>query len=174
MNTYVDFATFCKIINRVVSDSFTLDENGETKFNSEGVDFQFRLEVAKNYTKLNYKEDKEVDLDSLYKLVYTDEVNKIINTNPQVITLRSAINDKIQYQIQASISTDKAIVKFINLLSEKVRSIDTSVLTETNMQELKGLANKVKDIDMTNTEDIVRAIMKYKPKTPKKNITKTK
>ena len=91
-----------------------------------------------------------------------------------MIALHSAINDKIQYQIQASISTDKAIVKFINLLSEKIGNIDTSVLTETNMQELKGLANKVKDIDMTNTEDIVKAIMKYKPKIPKKNITKTK
>ena len=60
MNTYVDFATFCKIIDRIVSDSFTLDENGETKFNPEGVDFQFRLEIVKNYTKLNYKEDMKL------------------------------------------------------------------------------------------------------------------
>ena len=173
----ISFDEYMAIVNDVVNDCFP-----------DGTYFSVNYEISLR-TKLlfafapDYKLN-DSDNNTLWENVTNKEANdifEIIRQNPIYPYIEEAIKNAIDYRIKLVTSgsmsmSDIALSNLFDVITKKVESIDTSILTEENMNTVINAVNATRDGSFAeNLVDTMldKGLLSKPKKTTKSKSTKT-
>lgn len=148
IKTAISFDEYNSAVDKVVKDCF-----------SDGIYSPANYELSLRTTLiLTFAPDFNLsdcdDNNQLWKKVLSDDGNEIMNkiyseASNYVSLIKKSIWEGIEYNIKMTTSgsmsmSDIALSKLFEKLTEKVESIDTSVMTNENINALVGLANTMR------------------------------
>ena len=143
--TAISFDEYNSAVNKVVNDCFPDDVYSPANY-----ELSLRTTLILTFAPDFNLSDCD-DNNQLWEKVLSDDGNEIINkiyseASNYVSLIKRSIWEGIEYNIKMTTSgsmsmSDIALSKLFEKLTEKVESIDTSVMTNENINALVGLAN---------------------------------
>ena len=162
IKTAISFDEYNAIIDKVVNDCFP-----DGTYSPANYDLSLRTALLCAFAPDFNLSDCD-DNNQLWKKVLSEDGNEIINkiyseASNYVSLIKKSIWEGIEYNIKMTTSgsmsmSDIALSKLFEKLTEKVESIDTSVMTNENINALVGLANTMQSNKFT--ENIVDTFVK--------------
>ena len=162
IKTAISFDEYNAIIDKVVNDCFP-----DGTYSPANYDLSLRTALLCAFAPDFNLSDCD-DNNQLWEKVLSDDGNEIINkiyseASNYVSLIKKSIWEGIEYNIKMTTSgsmsmSDIALSKLFEKLTEKVESIDTSVMTNENINALVGLANTMQSNKFT--ENIVDTFVK--------------
>lgn len=162
IKTAISFDEYNAIIDKVVNDCFP-----DGTYSPANYDLSLRTALLCAFAPDFNLSDCD-DNNQLWEKVLSDDGNEIINkiyseASNYVNLIKRSIWEGIEYNIKMTTSgsmsmSDIALSKLFEKLTEKVESIDTSVMTNENINALVGLANTMQSNKFT--ENIVDTFVK--------------
>ena len=162
IKTAISFDEYNAIIDKVVNDCFP-----DGTYSPANYELSVRTALLCAFAP-DYDLSGCDDNNALWEKVLSDGGNEIINkiyseASNYVNLIKKSIWEGIEYNIKMTTSgsmsmSDIALSKLFEKLTEKVESIDTSVMTNENINALVGLANTMQSNKFT--ENIVDTFVK--------------
>ena len=162
IKTAISFDEYNAIIDKVVNDCFP-----DGTYSPANYDLSLRTALLCAFAPDFNLSDCD-DNNQLWEKVLSDDGNEIMNkiyseASNYVSLIKKSIWEGIEYNIKMTTSgsmsmSDIALSKLFEKLTEKVESIDTSVMTNENINALVGLANTMQSNKFT--ENIVDTFIK--------------
>ena len=162
IKTAISFDEYNAIIDKVVNDCFP-----DGTYSPANYDLSLRTALLCAFAPDFNLSDCD-DNNQLWEKVLSDDGNEIINkiyleASNYVSLIKRSIWEGIEYNIKMTTSgsmsmSDIALSKLFEKLTEKVESIDTSVMTNENINALVCLANTMQSNKFT--ENIVDTFVK--------------
>ena len=153
IKTAISFDEYNAIIDKVVNDCFP-----DGTYSPANYELSLRTALLCAFAP-DYDLSGCDDNNALWERVLSDDGNEIINkiyseANNYVNLIKKSIWEGIEYNIKMTTSgsmsmSDIALSKLFEKLTEKVESIDTSVMTNENINALVGLANTMQSDKFT-------------------------
>lgn len=180
IKTAISFDEYTAIIDKVTNDCFP-----DSTYSPANYELSFRTALLLAFAP-DYDLSGCEDNNALWERVMSDEANKIIDklyNSDCIHDITKAIRENIDYRIKLLTSgsmsmSDLALSKLFEVLTEKVESIDTSMLTKENMDTM---IKAVKETQNSNfAENLVDTMLdkgllaKPNRETRRKNIKQTK
>ena len=148
IKTAISFDEYNSAVNKVVNDCFP-----DGVYSPANYELSLRTTLILTFAPdFNFSDCD--DNNQLWEKVLSDDGNEIINkiyseASNYVSLIKKSIWEGIEYNIKMTTSgsmsmSDIALSKLFEKLTEKVESIDTSVMTNENINALVGLANTMK------------------------------
>lgn len=148
IKTAISFDEYNAIIDKVVNDCFP-----DGTYSPANYDLSLRTALLCAFAPDFNLSDCD-DNNQLWEKVLSDDGNEIINkiyseASNYVSLIKKSIWEGIEYNIKMTTSgsmsmSDIALSKLFEKLTEKLESIDTSVMTNENINALVGLANTMR------------------------------
>ena len=147
IKTAISFDEYNAIIDKVTNDCFP-----DGTYSPANYELSFRTALLLAFAPDYDLSDCE-DNNALWERVMSDEANKIIDKfydSDYGCSLTKAIRENIDYRIKLLTSggmsmSDLALSKLFEVLTEKVESIDTSMLTKENIDTVIKAVNATQD-----------------------------
>ena len=162
IKTAISFDEYNAIIDKVVNDCFP-----DGTYSPANYELSLRTALLCAFAPDFNLSDCD-DNNQLWEKVLSDDGNEIINkiyseASNYVSLIKKSIWEGIEYNIKMTTSdsmsmSDIALSKLFEKLTEKVESIDTSAMTNENINALVGLANTMQSNKFT--ENIVDTFIK--------------
>lgn len=153
IKTAISFDEYNAIIDKVVNDCFP-----DGTYSPANYDLSLRTALLCAFAPDFNLSDCD-DNNQLWEKVLSDDGNEIINkiyseASNYVSLIKRSIWEGIEYNIKMTTSgsmsmSDIALSKLFEKLTEKVENIDTSVMTNENINALVGLANTMQSDKFT-------------------------
>ena len=153
IKTAISFDEYNAIIDKVVNDCFP-----DGTYSPANYDLSLRTALLCAFAPDFNLSDCD-DNNQLWEKVLSDDGNEIINkiyseASNYVSLIKKSIWEGIEYNIKMTTSgsmsmSDIALSKLFEKLTEKVENIDTSVMTNENINALVGLANTMQSDKFT-------------------------
>ena len=148
IKTAISFDEYNSAVNKVVNDCFP-----DGVYSPANYELSLRTTLILTFAPDFNLSDCD-DNNQLWEKVLSDDGNEIMNkiyseASNYVSLIKKSIWEGIEYNIKMTTSgsmsmSDIALSKLFEKLTEKVESIDTSVMTNENINALVGLANTMK------------------------------
>lgn len=175
----ISFDEYNAIVDKVVNDCFP-----DGTYSPANYELSLRIALLIAFAP-EYKLD-DSDNNTLWESVTNKEVNEIlmnIYQNPIYPYIEEAIKNAIDYRIKLIASgsmsmSDIALSNLFDVITKKIEQIDTSILTEENMNTVIKAVNATQDSNFT--ENLVDTMLdkglltKPNRETRRKNIKQTK
>ena len=162
IKTAISFDEYNAIIDKVVNDCFP-----DGTYSPANYDLSLRTALLCAFAPDFNLSDCD-DNNQLWEKVLSDDGNEIVNkiyseASNYVSLIKKSIWEGIEYNIKMTTSgsmsmSDIALSKLFEKLTEKVENIDTSAMTNENINALVGLANTMQSDKFT--ENIVDTFVK--------------
>ena len=153
IKTAISFDEYNSAVNKVVNDCFP-----DGVYSPANYELSLRTTLILTFAPDFNLSDCD-DNNQLWEKVLSDDGNEIINkiyseASNYVNLIKKSIWEGIEYNIKMTTSgsmsmSDIALSKLFEKLTEKVESIDTSVMTNENINALVGLANTMQSDKFT-------------------------
>ena len=180
VKTTISFGEMSAIVNKVVGDCFPDDIY--TPINKE---LSLRVSLLCAFAP-DFDMSDCVDNNALWKRIHSDEAERILGTETVVRHSRlieDSINKVIDYRVKLIASggmsaTDIALSKIVNVLTEKIEKIDTSMLSKKNIDTFIKAMNTTQDNNFAeNLVDVMLdkgLLAKPNRETRRKNVKQNK